>query len=107
MTKKEFIEAIQSLARDAENIEFGNKNSALKVLEQFELFFHENHKYLNQFTLEHIGMTKFYFNEMINTKKKFDDRVKAWQNGIHFLVADIESMKSQNSYPNDDIEGNM
>ncbi len=101
MNKEEFLQSINDLVKKSNDIPFDDYYGAIKVINEFESFVDKHSDYLNQYVLEDIGIIKSFFEDMKKSKKQ-NDKIKYWGKGSAELKVAIESMLSENQFPDTD-----
>lgn len=100
MTNTEFIQRINKLLTKVSAITFDDY-SPQEVIREIEAFIKEFYQYLNPNLLEDIAIAKEHFAEM-RTKKKMNDKMNSWQEGVSRLRSGIESILFENQFPDND-----
>lgn len=98
MTKKEFEPLVEELLKSLRMVDRYDYYGVMRVIDQFELFVDKYSDHLNQYVLEHLDAIKVDFE---NARKYKDPKRKSrhWNYGMNGLMADIESMKRENKFP--------
>lgn len=98
MTKSEFNIMVDNLLRKLDRLTIGDNREVSQVISEFKHIVSRNYNFLNNFVVEDLGRVEYHLKES-RRYKRYSLKEQNWNWAVGRLFRDIESMKSENTFP--------